>query len=146
MPSWHNLLQVPETALAEMSQLSALLSDALDIADETSQNEQDFVQVRSKGKRTRNYPKINSETIRPVKKTINPRHTFILPVRWKIVFLNSKLIALGNFQSTMTSLSDPKTIVQENVWWTPQIYNLFFRTFPLQQKTLRQEPNINPVL
>ena len=57
MPSWHNLLQVPETALAEMSQLSALLSDALDIADETSQNEQDFVQVRSKGKRTRNYPK-----------------------------------------------------------------------------------------
>ena len=60
-----------------MSQLSALLSEAQNIADETSQDEQDFVQVRSKRKRTRNHPKLNSETIRPVIITINPRPTHI---------------------------------------------------------------------
>ena len=58
-----------------MSQLSALLSEARNIADETSQDEQDFVQVRSKRKRTQNHPNLNSETIRPLIITINPRPT-----------------------------------------------------------------------
>ena len=58
-----------------MSQLSALLSDARNIADETSQDEQDFVQVKNKRKRTRNYQNTNSETIWPVIITINPRPT-----------------------------------------------------------------------
>ena len=58
-----------------MSQLSALLSEARNIADETSQDEQDFVQVKNKRKRTRNYQNTNSETIRPVIITINPRPT-----------------------------------------------------------------------
>ena len=58
-----------------MSQLSALLSEARNIAEETSQDEQDFVQVRNKRKRTRNYPKPNSETIRPVIITTNQRPT-----------------------------------------------------------------------
>ena len=58
-----------------MSQVSALLSEARNIADETSQDEQDFEQVRSKRKRTRNHSKLNSETIRTVIITINPRPT-----------------------------------------------------------------------
>ena len=58
-----------------MSQLSTLLSEARNIADETSQDEQDFVQVRNKRKQTRNLPKTNSEAIRPVIITINPRPT-----------------------------------------------------------------------
>ena len=56
-----------------MSHLSALLSEARNIADETSQDEQDIVQVRNKRKRTSNYLKTNSETMRPVIITINPR-------------------------------------------------------------------------
>ena len=58
-----------------MSQLSALLSEARNIADETSQDEQNFVQVKNKGKRTRNYQNTNKETIRPVIITVNPRPT-----------------------------------------------------------------------
>ena len=60
-----------------MSQLNAVLSEARNIADETLQDEQYFVEVRNKRKRTRNYPKTNSETIRPVIKTINPRPTHV---------------------------------------------------------------------
>ena len=58
-----------------MSQLRALFSEARNIADETSQDEQDFVQVKNKRKRTRNYQNTNKETIRPVIITINPRPT-----------------------------------------------------------------------
>ena len=71
------MIQVSKTALTELSQLSALLSEARNIADETSQDKQDFVQVRDKRKRTRIFPKTNSETIRPVIITINPRPTQI---------------------------------------------------------------------
>ena len=73
--SHSDLIQVSKTALAEMSRLSALLSEARNTADEASQDEQDFVQVRNKRKRTRNLPKTNSETIRPVIVTVNPRPT-----------------------------------------------------------------------
>ena len=70
-----------------MSQLSAILSEARNIADETSQDEQDFVQVRDKQKRTGNEPKPNSETIRPVIITINPRATQVHFARFmKICF------------------------------------------------------------
>ena len=61
--------------LAGISQLSTVLSEARNIADETSQDEQDFVQVRNKRKPTQNFPKTNSETIRPFIITINPRPT-----------------------------------------------------------------------
>ena len=55
-----------------MSQLSALLSKARNIADETSQDEQDFVQVRKNASE----PEIiqnPTQSIRPITITINPR-------------------------------------------------------------------------
>ena len=60
-----------------MSQLSALLSEARATADDTSQDEQDFIQVQNKRKRFRNQNERNSisETVRPIVITINPRPT-----------------------------------------------------------------------
>ena len=60
-----------------MSQLSALLSEARATADDTSQDEQDFIQVQNKRKRFRNQNERNSisETVRPIVITINPRLT-----------------------------------------------------------------------
>ena len=99
-----------------MSQLNRLLSEARNTADETSQDEQDFVHVRNKRKRTRNFPKTNSETIRPVVITINARPTQVHFARsLRSISLNSKLFASENFQTAMTSLANPKTKVQENV-------------------------------
>ena len=58
-----------------MSQLSALLSEARATADDTSQDEQDFIQVQNNRKRFRNQNERTSisETIRPIVITINPR-------------------------------------------------------------------------
>ena len=63
--------------MAKMSQLSALLSEARATADDTSQDEQDFIQVQNKRKRFRNQNERNSisETVRPIVITINPRPT-----------------------------------------------------------------------
>ena len=60
-----------------MSQLSALLSEARANADDTSQDEQDFIQVKNKRKRFRNQNerKSISEPVRPIVITINPRLT-----------------------------------------------------------------------
>ena len=64
-------------ALAKMSQLSALLSEARVTADDTSQDEQDFIQVQNRRKRFRNQNERNSisEPVRPRVITINPRRT-----------------------------------------------------------------------
>ena len=67
-----------------MSQLSVLHSEARNIADETSQDEKDFVQNKNKRKRTRNYPKLNSGTIRPDIIMINPRPKQVHFARSKI--------------------------------------------------------------
>ena len=60
-----------------MNQLSALLSEARATADDTSQDEQDFIQVENKRKRFRNQNERNlmSEPIRKISITINPRPT-----------------------------------------------------------------------
>ena len=60
-----------------MSQLSALLSEARVTADDTSHDEQDFIQVQNRRKRFRNQNERNSiwEPVRPIVKTINPRPT-----------------------------------------------------------------------
>ena len=60
-----------------MNQLSALLSEARATTDDTSQDEQDFIQVQNKRKRFRNQNERNSisETVRPIVLTINPRPT-----------------------------------------------------------------------
>ena len=58
-----------------MSQLIAILSEARNTADETSPDKQDFIQVRNKRKRSRNYPKTNSEPIRPIIATIKQKTT-----------------------------------------------------------------------
>ena len=58
-----------------MSQLSALLSETRATADDTSQDEQDFIQVQNERKRFRNQNERNSisEPVRPIVITINPR-------------------------------------------------------------------------
>ena len=58
-----------------MNQLSALLCEARNIADEKPQDKQDIVQVRNIRKSTRIYTETNSETIRPVIITIIARPT-----------------------------------------------------------------------
>ena len=62
-----------------MSQLGALLSEARATADDTSQDEQDFIQIQNKHKRFRNRNERNSisEPVRPIATviTINPRPT-----------------------------------------------------------------------
>ena len=58
-----------------MNQLSALLCEARNIADEKPQYKQDFVQVRNKRKSTQIYTETNSERIRPVIIAINARPT-----------------------------------------------------------------------
>ena len=55
-----------------MSQLSALLSEARATADDTSQDEQNFIQVQNKHKRFRNQNERNSMTVRSIVITINP--------------------------------------------------------------------------
>ena len=60
-----------------MSQLSALLSEARATVDDTSQVEQDFIQVQNKRKCFRNQNERNSisEPVRAIVITINPRPT-----------------------------------------------------------------------
>ena len=71
-----------------MSQLSALLSEARATADDTSHDEQDFIQVQNKRKRFRNQNERNliSEPVGPIVITINPRPTqvqFARPLKTK---------------------------------------------------------------
>ena len=58
-----------------MSQLSALLSEARATAEDTSQDEQVFIQVQNKRKRFRNQNERNSmsEPVRPIVIAINQR-------------------------------------------------------------------------
>ena len=58
-----------------MRRLSAILSDARATADETSQNEQDFIQVQNKRKpfQNQNEKNLTSDSVRPIDITINPR-------------------------------------------------------------------------
>ena len=60
-----------------MSQLSALLSEARSTVDDTSQDEQDFIQAQNKRKRFRNQNERNSmsEPVRPIAITIKSTPT-----------------------------------------------------------------------
>ena len=133
-----------------MSQLSTLLSEAQNIADETSQEEQNFLQVRNKRKRNRNFPKTNCETIRPVIITINPRPTqihFARSMRSSFPQLKINYIReLPNNNDFFIQPEDQSLSDQENVWWTPQNYNLSVPALLLTIEALFQKPKLNPVL
>ena len=67
----------PQWGPGQNEPLSALLSEARATADDTSQDEQDFIQVQNKRKRFRNQNERNSisETVRPIVITIKPKPT-----------------------------------------------------------------------
>ena len=66
-----------------------------------TKDEKDFVQVRNQRKQTRNYPKTNSEKIRPVIITINPRPTQVhFAQSKKNSFLQLKINGIREFPKT----------------------------------------------
>ena len=92
-----------------MSQLSALLSEARNLADEISQDEQDLVPERNKRKRTRNYPKTNSETTRPVIITINSRPTQVHFARsMRIGFPQLKMFSIRELPNNNDFITPPE--------------------------------------
>ena len=94
-----------------MSQLSALLSEARATVDDTSQDEQDFIQVQNKSKRFRNQNERNSisETVRPVVITINPRPTQVQFERaMKTKFPQLKIQRIRELQNSSDFFIQPK--------------------------------------
>ena len=127
-----------------MSQLSALLPEARNFADETSQDEQDFVQVRKKRKQIRNDPKTNSETIRPVIMTINPWPTQVHFARSMknnfpqlIINCIRELLNKNDFFIQPEDQSSRECLVNAS--------NLQ-QTLLLKQETLNQKPSLHPSL
>ena len=132
-----------------MSQISALLSEARNIADETAQDEQDFVQVRNQRKRTRNYPKPNSETIRPVMITISQRPTQVHFARsMRNSFPQLKINCTRELPNNVDFFIQPEDqSSRECLMNTSNLQHVFPNTHVNTRNTLSsQKPNTNTVL
>ena len=123
-----------------MSQLSALLSEARATADDTSQDEQDFIQVQNKRKRFRNQNDRNSisEPVRPIVITTNPRPTQVQFIRaMKTKFPQLKIQRIRELPISSDFFIKPENKVsRDSLMSNPNLQQVFPNAYVNTRNTL----------